>query len=242
MQQISFILSFNSPLRIVQAVFLWIFKMKILRKTIAPILLTLSLTSIVQAQGIPTIDASSIAKSVEQIAQMKEQIENQVKQISELKNQVTALTSLDGLKNAAQDLTLDNIPTEWKDIYKDIDGLSKTDVDSILSLNSYDPEGGRKMLANHANNLESAFKETTERFGRLNNLQEKLQTATNVKEAADIQNQIATESAAIAVSQTQLDNMQRSYEIQKEIHAEQSLHNDYCSSMKTRGRNPVECQ
>lgn len=224
------------------AVFLWSFHMKILKKAVTTLFLTLATTSLSQAQGIPTIDASAIAHSVMQINEMKTQIENQISQINELRNQVTALTSLDGLKNAAQDLTLDNIPTEWKDIYRDIDALSQTDVENILSLKDYDPAGGRKLLANHVTNLESAFKETTDRMTRLNGLQSKLKTATNIKEAADIQNQIATESAAIAVSQTQLDNMHRTYEIQKEIYAEQSLHNDYCSTMKTRGRNPIDCQ
>ena len=206
--------------------------MKILKKAVAPIFLTFALTNIAHAQGIPVVDPSSILtlrEQYKQLDEMKKQIENQVSQIKELRNQVTALTSLDGLKNAAQDLTLDNIPTEWKEIYKDIDALSQTDVNNILSLKDYDPAGGRKLLANHVTNLESAFKETTDRMTRLNGLQSKLKTATNVKEAADIQNQIATESAAIAVSQTQLDNMHRTYEIQKEVYAEQHKQREYCA-------------
>ena len=161
---------------------------------------------------------------------MKQQIENQVSQIVELKNQVTALTSVEGLKNAAKDVTLNNIPTEWKDIYKDIDGLTQSDVDSILSLKNYDPSGGQKALANQVLHLEKAFQETTQRLTRLNGLQDKLKTATNVKEAADIQNQIATESAAITVAQTQLDNMHRTYEVQKEIHEQQRKRRDSCIS------------
>lgn len=217
--------------------------MKIKLKTaLSVIALATSLQSAALAQGIPVIDASAIAKHIEQIAQMKTQIENQISQITELKNQVTALTSVDGLKNAAQQLTLDNVPAEWQDIYKDIDALSQTDIDSLLSHKNYDANNSQKILVNYTNSLEKAFTETTERFNRLNSLQNRLQTAKNVKEAADIQNQIATESAAIAVAQTQLDNIHRAYEVQKEIHAEQALRDDYCSSMRTRGRNPAECQ
>lgn len=219
--------------------------MKILHKKLTPIALTIGLSlssmNLAQAQGIPTIDAAAIAQAMQQLLTMKEQIENQVSQITELKNQVTALTSLDGLRNATQDLTLDNIPAEWRDIYSNVDALSQADVDDILSIKDYDPDNGQKILANYTTSLESAFKETTDRFTRLNGLQQRLQTANNVKEAADIQNQIATESAAIAVTQTQLDNMHRTYEIQKEIHIEQRKHNSYCNNAEffnwdTRGK------
>jgi type IV secretion system protein VirB5 len=222
--------------------FYGVFIMKILKNTCISFSILCAAVSTSYAQGIPTIDATAIAKYVEQIAQMKTQIENQVSQITELKNQVTALTSVDGLKNAAKDLTLDNVPAEWQDIYKDIDALSQADIDSLLSHKNYEANNSQKILVNYTNSLEKAFTETTERFNRLNSLQSRLQTAKNVKEAADIQNQIATESAAIAVAQTQLDNIHRAYEVQKEIHAEQALRDDYCSSMRTRGRNPAECQ
>ena len=198
--------------------------------TLSAVSLTFALSGVVNAQGIPVIDATAIAKHLEQIVHMKQQIENQVSQIVELKNQVEALTSEEGLKNVAQELALDNIPAEWEDIYKNVDSLSKTDVDNIINKRNYDPDGGRKLLANYSQSVEKSFKETAERFERLNSLQTKLQTATNVKEAADIQNQIATESAAIAVTQTQLDNMQRAYEIQRGVHAEQHREAEFCAN------------
>ena len=198
--------------------------------TLSAVSLTFALSGVVNAQGIPVIDATAIAKHLEQIVHMKQQIENQVSQIVELKNQVEALTSEEGLKNVAQELALDNIPAEWEDIYKNVDSLSKTDVDNIINKRNYDPDGGRKLLANYSQSVEKSFKETAERFERLNSLQTKLQTATNVKEAADIQNQIATESAAIAVTQTQLDNMQRAYEIQRGGHAEQHREAEFCAN------------
>jgi type IV secretion system protein VirB5 len=198
--------------------------------TLSAVSLTFALSGVVNAQGIPVIDATAIAKHLEQIVHMKQQIENQVSQIVELKNQVEALTSVEGLKNAAQELALDNIPAEWQDIYKNVDKISTADIDKLLNQKKYDPEGARKLLTNYTASLEKAFTETSQRFERLNNLQTKLQTATNVKEAADIQNQIATESAAIAVSQTQLDNMQRAYEIQRGVHAEQHREAEFCAN------------
>ena len=204
--------------------------MKILKNTCICFSILFAASSSSYAKGIPVTDELAIFKHLEQIAQMKQQIENQVSQIAELKNQVTALTSVEGLKNAAKDVTLNNIPTEWKDIYKDIDGLTQSDVDSILSLKNYDSTSGQKALANQVLHLEKAFQETTQRLTRLNGLQDRLRTATNVKEAADIQNQIATESAAITVAQTQLDNMHRTYEIQKEVYAEQQILNNYCAN------------
>lgn len=204
---------------------------KTVKNVMLPIMVCVALgSSPLYAQGIPVIDASAIAKHIEQIVQMKKQIENQVSQIVELKNQVQALTSVDALKDAAKSMALDNIPTEWKDIYKDIGGLTQVDVDKLLSGNNYNPNGAQLNLVNYANSLEKAFKETTDRFSRLDVLQAKLQKATNIKEAADIQNQIATENAAIAVSQTQLDNLARVYEIQKEINEEQKWLHDFCKN------------
>lgn len=205
--------------------------MKILKNTCISFSLLFAATSTSYAQvnaagGIPVTDGNTW----QMVLQAVEQVKNQVKQIEELQAQVTALTSVEGLKNAAKDVTLNNIPTEWKDIYKDIDGLTQSDVDSILSLKNYDSTSGQKALANQVLHLEKAFQETTQRLTRLNGLQDRLRTATNVKEAADIQNQIATESAAITVAQTQLDNMHRTYEIQKEVYAEQQILNNYCAN------------
>ena len=221
--------------------------MKILKNTCISFSILFAATSTSYAQGIPTIDAAAIAKYVEQIAQMKtqienqmSQIENQVSQITELKNQVTALTSMEGLENAAKNLTLNNIPAEWQEIYRTIP--SHAQIDSLLSHKNYDSNNSQALLVNYTNSLDRAFSETKKRLNELNRLQEELTGAKNIKEATDIQNQIATESAAIAVAQTQPDNIHRAYEVQKEIHAEQALRDDYCSSMRTRGRNPAECQ
>ena len=201
-----------------------------------------SFGSISQAQGIPTIDTAAIAQYLQQIQQMKTQIENQVSQIVELKNQVQALTSVDNLKGMAEELASQQIPDSWKDLYKDVEKLSDVDINKVLSSKAYDPKSSNQLLVGYYQQLEANFGEMTERFSRLTDLQNRLRSAPDIKAAADIQNQIAVEAGSIQVAQTKLDNMQRLYEIQKEVNQERKKHQTYCGFQKRAGNSVPNCQ
>ena len=201
-----------------------------------------SFGSITHAQGIPTIDTAAIAQYLQQIQQMKTQIENQVSQIVELKNQVQALTSVDNLKGMAEELASQQIPDSWKDLYKDVEKLSDVDINKVLSSKAYDPKSSNQLLVGYYQQLEDNFGEMTERFSRLTELQHRLRSAPDIKAAADIQNQIAVEAGSIQVAQTKLDNMQRLYEIQKEVNQERKKHQTYCGFQKRAGNSIPNCQ
>lgn len=213
---------------------------KILSALLVSIATTFGGTS--YAQGIPTIDTAAIAQYLQQIQQMKTQIENQVSQIVELKNQVQALTSVDNLKGMAEELASQQIPDSWKDLYKDVEKLSDVDINKVLSSKAYDPKSSNQLLVGYYQQLEDNFGEMTERFSRLTDLQNRLRSAPDIKAAADIQNQIAVEAGSIQVAQTKLDNMQRLYEIQKEVNQERKKHQTYCGFQKRAGNSVPNCQ
>ena len=216
-------------------------KQRIQKLTIT-IVTAFALATSVHAQGIPTIDAASIAQQLQQVIHMKEQIENQMSQIVELKNQVQALTSVDNLKGMAENLASQNIPDSWKDLYKDIQNVSDIDIEKILSQKSYDPKSSSQLLVGYYQQLEENFGEITERFNRLTNLQNRLRSAPDIKAAQDIQNQINVENGSIQIAQTKLDNMQRLYEVQKEVFQEQKKRQTYCGFQKRAGNTVPGCQ
>lgn len=62
----------------------------------------------VRAQGVPVIDAGSIAQAVAQVNQMKQDYLNQIEQLTSLKDQLTSMTGskgISGLLNSATDIS-----------------------------------------------------------------------------------------------------------------------------------------
>lgn len=167
-----------------------------------------------QAGGIPVFDAASIAKSVEQLASLKEQIDNQVQQIQQLKAQLQALTGSRNLGNVARNVAMDSIPDEWKDIYNQAKSI---DWQTPLSGQNYSPETALQQLVNQQNFSLSAFNDTKNRLNRLQVLLNEVNKTKDAKAAADLQNRIAVEQAMIQNTQVKLDMMARMYQIQKEV-------------------------
>lgn len=193
--------------------------------------------------GVPVIDRANLAQQtmqvthmVTQIGHMVEQVQNQATQIMQLKAQIEALTSKEGLKNLAEEVAINTIPTEWKNLYGDVSELAalanSKDLTKAFSAKNYDPNAATKNLVNYAKTLNDAFEGVNKRLTALQALQNKLKTANNVKEAADIQNRIATIHGSIQADQVMLDNMHRTYELQERIQYEQSRVRDYCINMK----------
>lgn len=165
------------------------------------------------AGGIPVIDTASIAKYIEQIATMKEQIENQVKQITELKNQVAAMTGSRNLANLARETVDQAIPDSWKDIYN----MKNVDINSLKSGSGFDPDGGTKALSNMVSQVEGLMKNTLQRQETIQKLMAEVDRTQDIKASADLQNRISAEQASLANNQMQVDQLYKAYELQKEV-------------------------
>lgn len=185
------------------------------------IVLTLSsafVVNIAQAAGIPVIDTASIAKYIEQIATMKEQVDNQIKQITELKNQVAAMTGSRNLANLARETIDQAIPDSWKDIYN----MKDIDLKSLQSGSGFDPEGGTKALSNMVSQVEGLMKNTLQRQETIQRLMAEVDRTQDIKASTDLQNRISAEQVSLINNQMQVDQFYKAYELQKEVYAKKS--------------------
>ncbi|WP_256330861.1 type IV secretion system protein [Pelistega sp. MC2] len=193
-----------------------------------------------KAGGIPVIDGAALAQDaanfVKQIAEMKNQVENQIKQLTELKNQVSAMTGGRGMGNIARNV-IDNVPDSWKEIY------SKTqDIANNTRLNDkFDPEAGTKGLLSMLDSTDQTFSDIKQRISRIEELTNKINTTTDIKASADLQNRIAAEQTAISNQQVKLDQMQRAYELQKELQHKKYIKNVVCHDRKAAGLPLKDC-
>ena len=182
------------------------------------------ISNVSYAQGIPTIDAAAIAKYLEQIQQMKTQIENQVSQIVELKNQVTALTSQENLGNLLKDTVQDAIPAEWKEIYD----LANVDLNKIKDFKNLDPEAGLKLLVKVQAETEKAFDDIQKGQDTIQQLMAEINNSPNIKASQDLQNRLAIQNASIANVQLKLDQMDRLYQLEKEVLHQKKVNKTNC--------------
>lgn len=187
------------------------------------------------AGGIPVIDASAIAKHIEQIAQMKEQIENQVKQIVELKNQVQAMTGSRQMGEFLKDQLGMEIPDEWKDIYNATDKLADGKLKEKLG--NFDPKAGEKGLIVMLEHTEKTFEDIRKRVERIDELTKKIDQTQDIKASQDLNARIQTEQLALNNQQVKLDQMQRMYELEKELQAEKAKKEEICASEEFRRKH-----
>ena len=203
----------------------------------AALIAAFSLSSRAFAAGIPTIDVAALAQMAEQVRHMQTQIENQISQITQLKNQVKAVTGSRNMGNLLRDQVKDVIPSEWADIYK----AANVDVSKITNLKGFDPQTGLKNLASIQEFSERAFEDTKTRLGNIEGLMGQIDLTQDVKGAADLQNRIATENAAIMNTQVKLDMMARLHENQKEIESRKLSEYNNCSLKAWANRRTGSC-
>lgn len=180
------------------------------------------------AGGIPVIDTASIAKYIEQIATMKEQIENQVKQITELKNQVAAMTGSRNLANLARETVDQAIPDSWKDIYN----MKNVDINSLKTGKGFDPDANVNALNSMVSQVDTLMQNTLKRQETIKRLMAEVDHTQDIKASADLQNRISAEQASLANNQMQVDQLYKAYELQKEVRDQKATAYQTCMAWK----------
>src|SRR5690606_25496095 len=102
-------------------------------------------------------------------------------------------------------------------------------------------QAGLKNLASIQQFSEQAFENTKARLGNIEGLMSQIDLMQDVKAAADLQNRIATENAAIMNTQVKLDMMDRLYENQKEIESRKRAKYNNCSLKAWANRTAANC-
>lgn len=210
-----------------------------LKKILATTAVAFGLTmgSVAQAGGIPVIDTASIAKYIEQIATMKEQIENQVAQIVELKNQVQAVTGGRAMGDLLRDTAGSVIPDQWEQIYGNLNRTSKGRLNE-----KYDPQAGNQGLLVMLDNTEKVFGEIKNRVSKIEQLTTTINTTTDIKASQDLQARITAEQLAISNQQVKLDQMQRMYELEKELQFKKHIKNHACDIKRQAHGSNYNCE
>jgi type IV secretion system protein VirB5 len=207
----------------------------------AALLLSIGLvvSPVASAGGIPVIDAAAIAKSVEQLVQMKTQIDNQVQQIAQMKTQIQSLTGTRNLGNLLKDAVKDQVPDEWGDIYKAAKGK---DYKVLLDGKKYDPEMNRKLLVQQYDMVEKTFNNMKNQYGNIDKLMLAINQTQDPKAIAELQARINTEQSKIQTAQSKFAALQQMMVIQEKIQMLQYKELESCHAKYAKTMNYSACQ
>ncbi|WP_333968774.1 type IV secretion system protein [Burkholderia orbicola] len=203
--------------------------MKTIRKFIgAAAIAAFCSTQAAHAQGIPVLDASSLAQAILTVQQLKQQYVT-------LTNQYQALVGNRGLGDILNNPSLRNyLPDEWQSVYDlvkngQLNGISGV-ADSIVrqeGLTAYTPGQSRlnNTLAANKAMVERAYQASID---RLNNIQQLMQQSNLTQDPAakaDLQNRWSAEISSINADKMRLDLAAKLQDAEKEF-AQQAAHRD----------------
>ncbi|EDR3562102.1 conjugal transfer protein [Salmonella enterica subsp. enterica serovar Benue] len=202
------------------------------KSIIAATLLGAAFTSTVNASGIPVVDVASIAQSVQNALEAaqhaKEQmtaytnIINQAKsQFEETKDMISGNWKLGDFVD--QQLIDQVIPSDWQDIYNDLDNLEslrdkfnlKSDIPEVQE--QYD-----QMLAGYEF-LENSEKLNKERADNLKQLGNLLNSAETPQQKDDLKLRIQLEQVNIQNEQNRIANVSALMEQQEKLDTEKRM-------------------
>lgn len=184
------------------------------------------------AQGIPVIDAASIAKFIEQIATAKQQLESAQRQ----------LQSLTGGRNLGEILNnpaiRNSLPPDVRDLLKTAEQQSSSlsqSVDTILG-KTRAPMGDftvdRQSLQDRWERLnataqaitEQAYAGTQARLEQIDALQAEINKTQDPKAIAELQARISIEQANIQTDQTRVQLLKQQIEAERELIKDRAQH------------------
>jgi len=187
---------------------------------------TATLNAYAQGHGIPVFDTTAVAKQLEQIGKLKEQLE-QAKELydltTQMKDSLNGITDVKDLAKLLNDKKFQQfLPKEYDQFSGSVNDLIKGKTDNLAKkYDYYSNEGEGNTAANdfYHNELkrrkgetyqdmaigEAVYDQATKRADGLNELKNKLESATTPKEVLDLQARILAESAIL---QNEINRMQ----------------------------------
>ncbi|MGU7843944.1 type IV secretion system protein [Burkholderia sp. AW33-5] len=190
--------------------------------------LTLSMSTGVYAQGIPVLDASTLAQAIITVQQLKQQYVT-------LTNQYQALIGNRRLGDILNNPALRNyLPDEWQSVYDlvksgQMNGISGV-ADSIArqeGLTAYTP-GQQRLNDTLSANKALVMRAYQASIDRLNNIQQLMQQSNLTQDPAakaDLQNRWSAEISSINADKVRLDLAAKLQDAEKEF-AQQAAHRD----------------
>jgi len=179
-----------------------------------------------QGHGIPVFDTTAVAKQLEQIGKLKEQLD-QAKELydltTQMKDSLNGITDVKDLAKLLNDKKFQQfLPKEYDQFSGAVNDLLKSKTDNLAKKYDYysnDGEGNTAANDFYQNELkrrkgetyqdmaigEAVYDQASKRADGLNELKNKLETATTPKEVLDLQARILAESAIL---QNEINRMQ----------------------------------
>ena len=202
------------------------------RSGVAAAALAMSLVSALPtyAQGIPVIDATAIQNLIQQVTYWQRQITGMTNQLNQLRQTYSAMTGSRGMEGllAMTPLQRNYLPPDMAELLNVVNGSSTTyaglssqmqsaiQANAVLSntqLGAMTPEmrslveNGRRAAAMMASLSQSAYQNTSQRFGALQQLITMIGGAGDLKAIQDLQGRVSSEQAMLQNEQTKLQTL-----------------------------------
>jgi type IV secretion system protein VirB5 len=184
--------------------------------------------------GIPVIDAANLAQAVQQVlawAQQYQQMMEQYQQMQQAYNNLNGVRNMGDLVNDPQ--TRKYLPDEYQEILTNGVGqweairnaARKFDIaDSGLSASSDAAqafEQSAKQAAINRASAEEAYEAASKRFGDIQVLLDKVNSAPDAKDIADLQARIQAEQVMVQNEANKLQMLAQLAQAQKDLHNQQ---------------------
>jgi type IV secretion system protein VirB5 len=201
--------------------------MKGIKRFLSGILVALGcISSGAHAQGIPVIDASNLAQSIQQVTAWAQQLKQMENQLNQLQSQYSAITSNRGFGSLLNNPTLQNyLPSDWQNVYSSVrsggysglTGAAQSLRNASAIYNCQDQTGAGwgsndTSTCNRALNknfqdkayAQQAYQSSMDRMTQIQGLISQIQNTQDPKGIAELQARIAGEQAALNDEQTKL--------------------------------------
>lgn len=198
-------------------------------KTILLSILTFSVSS-PHAAGIPVIDSSNLAQSIQQVTAWSEQYQQMVEQLDEMKKQLENASGVRGMADLANDPALrEYLPDEYQSLLTEGVGQWEAIYEAAKVFDVADPqnqeilEANRKQAAINRASAEEAYKTASERFAGIQELLDKINDAPDAKDIADLTARISAEQVMMMNEANKLAAMQAANEAQRDIKEQRAI-------------------
>ncbi len=181
-------------------------------------------TSTAYASGIPVIDAANLANAIQQYTQMVEQLKQLEAQLSQAKQQYESLTGSRGLGGILSENYIQAVPRNWQETLATMDGagsisnLAKSIADQASQLddehfNDVLEDVTASLRANLENDASAqalnaqVYDNSGNRFERLKNLMDQINSAQDMKAISDLQARLQVENGMLTNELIKLQSM-----------------------------------
>lgn len=168
--------------------------------------------------GIPVIDAGSIAQAVQQVVQLRTQINNQISQIQQMEAQYKSITGSRNLGQLLNDPALRNyLPQDYANVYdaiksgnssklsRSLDNLAKQEKGYSAQKNGAERYATQSLISK-ASSIE-ALEAQAKRLDNIQNLMGQINMANDPKAAQDLSNRLSAEQAMVQSEQVKINLM-----------------------------------